>query len=78
MCRTTAEIQQVDAARLTWVDTNNKMEAINFQTPHCNSSRVTLEPSSPVLILKQKLYYTCIVLQSTDMPPIVVRYSNDS
>ena len=40
MRRTTAEIQQVEAARLTWVDTNNRKETI-FKPPDCALLRKT-------------------------------------
>ena len=50
-----AVIQQ-DAARLTWVDMDNRMETI-FKPTNCNISRVTLKPSSPILILVY-MYYT--------------------
>ena len=51
-----AEIQQVDVARLTWVDMNNITETI-FKPTDCNISRVTLKPSFPILILVY-MYYT--------------------
>ena len=70
-----AEIQQVDVARLAWVDMNNGTETI-FKPTDCNISRVTLKPSSPILILVY-MYYTT-QSQSTDMPLIVGRYSTYS
>ena len=69
-----AEIQQVDVARLAWVDMNNGTETI-FKPTDCNISRVALKPSSPILILVY-MYYTT-QSQSTDMPLIVGRYSTD-
>ena len=53
MSRTTAEIQQVDAVRLTWVDTNNRTETIFKPLDH-DVLCVTLKPSSPVLIYEHK------------------------
>ena len=47
MCRTTAEIQQVDVAR---DGTNNRKETI-FKPPNHNILHVTLKPNSPVYIL---------------------------
>ena len=53
MSRNTADIQQVDAVRLTWVDTNNRTETIFKPLDH-DVLCVTPKPSSPVLIYKHK------------------------
>ena len=53
MRRTTAEIQQVDTAWLTWVDRNNRTETI-FKVLDHNVLCVTLKPSSPILIYEHK------------------------
>ena len=70
-----AEIQQVDVARLAWVDMNNGTETI-FKPTDCNISRVTLKLIFPILILVY-MYYTT-QSQSTDMPLTVGQYSTDS
>ena len=55
-CRATAKIQQVDAVRLTWVDTNNRKETI-FKPLDWDILHVTLKPCRfPFLILKHKFY----------------------
>ena len=57
MHRATAKIQQVDAVRLTWVDTNNRKETI-FKPLDCDILHVTLKPCRfPFLNLKHKFYY---------------------
>ena len=48
MHRTTVEIQQVDTVRLTWVDTNNRIETI-FKALDHDVVCVTLKPSSSEL-----------------------------
>lgn len=73
MRRTTAEIQHVDAVRLTRDGTNNRMETI-FKPPNRDISSITLKPSSPVLILKTHI----ILWRLIDMPPIVDRHSTNS
>ena len=59
MRRTMAEIQQVDAARPTWDDTNNRKETI-FKPLNRNILRTTLKPSSHILVLKHILYYATV------------------
>ena len=67
MRRTTAEIQQVDTAWLTWVDKNNRTETI-FKVLDHNVLCVTLKPSSPVLIYEHK--FILYDWYSTDSWPI--------
>ena len=73
MCRTTAEIQQVDMAR---DGTNNRKETI-FKSPNHNILHITLNPSSPVYILKDILYYMTVDRYATNSQPILHRQSTD-
>ena len=52
-----------------WDDTNNRTETI-FKSPNCNISCVTLKPSSPILILKHKLYYMPVDWYATNSQSI--------
>ena len=65
MHRTTAEIQQVDVVRLTWIDTNNRTETI-FKPPTAISGAWHWNPASPFW-LKNTNY---IIRQLTGMPPL--------
>jgi len=76
MRRTTAEIQQVDPARLTWDGMNNRMETI-FKPLNRNILRITLKPSSYILILKHISYYTTVDQYATDSRPIFHQQSTD-
>ena len=60
-----AEIQQVDTARLTWVDTNNRMESIFKPLDH-NVLCLTLK--LPCSNLRAQIY---IIRQLTDIPPTI-------
>ena len=46
-----AEILQADSVRLTWDDMNNRTKT-SFKPPNRDILRVTLKPSSLILILK--------------------------
>ena len=52
-----------------WDDTNNRTETI-FKSPNCDISHATLKPSSPILILKHKLYYTTVDRYATNSQSI--------
>ena len=73
MCRTTAEIRQADSVRLTWDDTNNRTETI-FKPLNRDILRITLKPSTLVLILKHNRPMTLPVSASQVLAGVLDMY----